>query len=243
MPHVNIISKESGHKLSMMLRRKRGKPKKQKDLENLSLLISQLDGMRGFRRVQPEVIKDAFKNMRSKDLEREWKKIRHDVEKIVYLPLTIQGLPTLIRLAMISKLIIPISLILTVLAIAPKMHRFLPIPLPPIFGQDIVLIFFMILSIVTANGFIITDFIIRRKIVKYEKEHKQKFSKGRERIKDVTQRLILELVEKLKRRGGDPADYKMKFFFKDYRGIKVIKESRGRIFKKKYFVYTVICST
>ncbi len=181
--------------------------------------------------------------MHAKDLEREWKKIKHDVEKIVYLPLTILGIPTLIRLAMMLKLIIPVSLIFTVLAIAPKMHRFLPIPLPPIFGQDIVFILFMILSIVTANGFIITDFVIRRKIAKYEEKHKQKFSKRRKRVKDVTQRLILELVEKLKRRGGDPADYKMKFFFKDYKGIKVIKESRGKIFKKKYPVYTVICST
>jgi len=223
----------------MMPSKKRRKPKKQKDLEDLCLLISQLDGIRGFRRVDPEAIKEAFKRAPFKDVGQEWKKIRHDVEKIVYLPLTIHGIPTLIRLAVILKLLIPISLIFIVLTIAPKMFSFQLIPLPPIFGEE-TLIFFGILSVIVMNGFVMTDFIIRRRITKYEEKHKEKFSKGKERIKDVTQTLILKLVEKLKRRGGDPDDYKMIFFFKDYMGIKVVKESRGRIFKKKYPVYTVI---
>jgi hypothetical protein len=191
--------------------------------------------------VDPEAIKEAFKRTAFKDLGQEWKKIRHDVEKIVYLPLTIQGVPTLIRLAIILKLLTPISLIFIVLAIAPRLIRFQLIPIPSIFGGE-AFVFFSILSIIVMNGFVITDFIIRRRITKYEEKHKKKFSKGRERIKEVTQQLILKLVEKLKRRGGDPADYKMIFFFTDYKGIKIIKESRGRIFKKKYPVYTVIPS-
>lgn len=117
-----------------------------------------------------------------------------------------------------------------------RLHRFLLIHLP----KYIVLHFFIILSIVTA--FVITHFIVRKRITKYEEKHKKKFSKVRERIRDVTQKLILKLVEKLKRRGGNPADYEMIFFFRDYEGIKVVKESRGRILKKKYPIYTVIPS-
>lgn len=199
------------------------KPKKQEDLKDLCLLISQLDGLRVFQRVKPEIIKDAFEKMKSKDLEREWKKIRHDVEEIVYLPTKIQGLGTLVTLATILKLLIPASLIFVFLA---RVH----------------FIVIITLAITIPNVFIITDFIIRRKIAKYEEKHKEKFSKGKERIKEVTQRLILELMKKVKRSGGDPADYKIKLLFKDYKGIKIIKESRGRIFKKKYPNYTVIPS-
>lgn len=218
---------------------------KKEKLENLCQLILNLDSVRAFRRVKPELIKEGFQNMQSKEFTGMWKNIRHDVEKIAYSPITeIKGLPTLMRLVAFLKPLAPLTSIFMILALASRFRspEKLPIPLPTVFGEWPTLIIAVTLSSATMIALVAVDYTIRRKIIKYEEKHRAKFSEGRERIRNVIEKLAAKLAEELELQGEDPNKYKMLLFFK-YKRLKVVKESRGRIFKKKYPIYEVVCST
>jgi len=213
--------------------------KKRKEiLTNLCETIVYLDSIRGFRRIEPEVIKMCFQRMRSSEFTQLWKTIRHDVEKIAYTPMNIPGLPALMRLIAFLKLILPIVLGLMILSLAAHLHT--PLPLPEIFSEWAVSVIMQLLASAIIALLVVIDYIIRRRIINYEKTHKNKFSRGRERIKKVIEKLIVKLAMELRHLGEDPNKYKMEVFYR-YNGLKVIKESRGKIFKRKYPVYTVIC--
>lgn len=222
---------------------KLGQGERREKIESLCQLIVDLDSVRAFKRVKPELLREGFERMKSAELMQMWKTIRHDVDKIAYMPLKIQGLPTLMRLAAFLKLLSPLVSIFMVLSLAAlfRSPKGLPIPLPAIFAERTTFVITFILSFAIFIAFIIVDYIIRRKVVKYEEEHMDKFSRGRERIKNVIQELIAKLTEELKRQNEDPNNFKMILFHK-YKGLKIIKETRGRIIKRKYPLYTAICS-
>jgi len=214
-------------------------------LDNLCQLIVNLDSIRAFRRVDQEVIREGFQIMGSKEFTDMWKSIKHDVEKIVYSPITeIKGLPTLMRLAAFLKLLLSLTSIFMVLVLAANLRppEKLPIPLPMIFRGWIAFMIAITLSLTSMIALMTVDYTIRRKIIKYEEGHSEKFSAGRQRIKYVIEKLVEKLAEGIKQSGEDPQKYKMILFFK-YKGLKVIKEHRGRIFKRRYPLYEVICSS
>ncbi|MEM1540371.1 MAG: hypothetical protein QXJ07_03190 [Candidatus Bathyarchaeia archaeon] len=216
---------------------------KKEKLENLCRLILYLDGVRAFRRVEPELIKESFQKMGSKEFTDMWKSIRHDVEKIAYNPITeIEGLPTLMRLVALLKLLTPLSSIFMVLILACNLRPLekLPMPLPPIFRGWITMTIAIMFSFATMIALIAADYAVRRKIIKYEREHEGKFGPGKERLKIVIEKLVGKLAEELKLNGEDPQKYKMILFFK-YKGLKVVKEDRGKILRRKYPLYEVIC--
>lgn len=220
-------------------------PTKKEKLENLCQLILNLDSVRAFRRVKPELIKEAFQKMQSKEFTDMWKNIRHDVEKIAYTPITeIKGVPTLMRLVAFLKLLTPLTSIFMILVLASHFRspEKLPIPLPTVFREWTTFTIAVTLSFATMIALVAVDYTIRRKMIKYEEKHREKFSEGRERIRNVIEKLAAKLAEELERQGEDPNKYKMLLFFK-YKRLKVVKESRGRIFKKKYPIYEVVCST
>lgn len=220
------------------------KSSKKEKLENLCQLILYLDGVRAFRRVEPELIKEGFQKMGTKEFTDMWKSIRHDVEKIAYNPITeIRGLPTLMKLVALLKLLVPLSSIFMVLVIAAHFRppEKLPLPLPSVFREWITLTIAFTFSFATIIALVTLDYTIRRKIIKYEEKHCEKFSAGRERIRNVIERLVKVLAKELERNGEDPKKYKMILFFK-YKGLKVIKEDRGKILRRKYPLYEVICS-
>lgn len=222
----------------------RPKLTKKEKLENLCQLILYLDSVRAFRRIEPELIRESFQRMGSKEFTDMWKNIRHDVEKIAYNPIMeIQGLPTLLRLHAYLKLFAPLSSIFMVLALAANLHppERLPIPLPPLFREWITLTIAVAFSITIMIALVLVDYSIRRKIIKYEEEHVEKFGLGKERIKIVIEKLVKKLAEELKRSNEDPEKYKMILFFK-YDGLEVVKEHRGKILKRRYPLYEVICS-
>ncbi|MGQ9507723.1 MAG: hypothetical protein ACUVTB_07730 [Candidatus Bathycorpusculaceae bacterium] len=217
---------------------------KKEKLENLCQLILNLDSVRALRRVKPELIKEGFQNMQSKEFTEMWKNIRHDVEKIAYTPITeIKGLATLMRLVAFLKLLTPLTSIFMILVLASHFRspEKLPIPLPTIFSEWTTFTIAVTLSLATMIALMAVDYTIRRKIIKYEEKHREKFSEGRERIRKVIEKLAAKFAEELERQGEDPNKYRMILFFK-YKRLKVVKESRGRIFKRKYPLYEVICS-
>jgi len=213
-------------------------------LDNLCQLILNLDSVRAFRCIKPELIKENFQSLGSSEFTRMWKTIRHDVEKIAYLSMEIEGLPKLMRVVAFLRFLTPILSIFMMVALG--FHwlyaKILPIPLRTILGSGATVVVSVTMFSFATITFITVDYTIRRRMIKYVEKHAGKFSKGRERIKNVIQKLIVKFAEELKRNDIDPNKYKMMLFFK-YDGLKVIKESRGRILKRKYPLYEVVCST
>jgi len=218
--------------------------KHKEKLDNLCQLILNLDSIRAFRGIKPELIKEGFQSLGSGELTRMWKMIRHDVEKIAYQAMEIPGLPKLMRLVAFLRFLTPILSILMMVALASQLlyAKIFPIPLRAIFGHRATVVVTVTLFLCAMIAFITVDYTIRRRVIKYEEKHAEKFSRGRERINNVIQKLIVKFAEELKRSGEDPNNYKMILFYK-YEGLKVIKESRGRILKRNYPLYTAICSS
>ena len=212
-------------------------------IESLCDLIITLDSVRAFRRPNPEVIKAGFQKIGGKEFTELWKEIKHDVEKIAYTPLNIEGLPSLMRIVAILKMLVPIASSLMILTLATRLRPFEKLLVPPftMFKNPLALVLTTTFSLATMIALMATDYTIRRRVIKYEESHVDKFSKGRERIKKVVEELVKKLAKELKRNEEDPHKYKMVLFF-EYKGLKVIKEKRGRIFKRKYPLYEAICS-
>jgi len=217
--------------------------KGKEELYNLCDLIITLDSIRAFRRPNPELIKAGFQKAGSKEFTEMWKEIRHDVEKIAYTPLNIKGLPPLMRLVAILKLLVPIASFLMILTLMTRLRQFEKLLASPftIFKDPLALVLTTSFSLTTMIALMATDYTIRRRVIKYEESHMDKFSQGRERIKKVIERLVEKLAKELKRSKEDPNKYKMILFY-EYKGLKVIKEKRGRIIKRKYPLYEVVCS-
>jgi len=195
----------------------------------------QLDGIRAFRRVGTEGIENSFQRINSIGV---WRKIKPDVEEIVYFPNTIPGLLRLIKIVATLRKLFFTCLILMILALLIR-FGFAPMLTPTIYYA--LLAFPMLIMLV----FVSVDFTIRRRVAKYEEEHPTMQSGEKERIKAVVQELIMKLLKEIKSRGENPSNYKMKLFYNDYEGIKIIKERREKvfgIFKRKYSTYIVIPS-
>jgi len=215
--------------------------KHKEKLDNLCQLILNLDSVRAFRGIKPELIKEGFKSLGSSELTQLWKTIRHDVEKIAYQPMEIEGLPKLMRLVAFLRFLTPILSILMMVALASQLlyAKILPIPLRAILGNWATVVVTVTIFSFATIAFITVDYTIRRRVIRYEEKHAEKFSRGRERIKNTIEKLIMKFAEELRRSNEDPNKYKMVLFYK-YEGLKVIKESRGRILRRKYPLYTAI---
>ncbi len=200
-------------------------------LADLRYLISNLDGIRAFRRMRTEKIENAFKRINAAPT---WGAIKSDVERIVYLPNTIPGLLRLAKIAAILKMLFPTSIILVILALLIRMG-IIPIDIP-----RALFVALLVFSPVVIVAFVLTDFTIRRKVIKYETEHPDLHSEEREHIKAVIQELITKLSKEIKSSGEDPSNYRMRLFYKDYERLVIIKECKEKalgIFKKQYSTY------
>jgi len=204
-------------------------------VSDLRYLILQLDGIRAFRRVGTEGIENSFKRINSIGV---WRKIKPDVEEIVYLPNAISGLPRLMKIVATLRRLFSTCIILIILALLIR-FGFAPMLTPIIYYA---LLVFPTLIII---AFALVDFTIRRRVAKYEEKHPTMQSGEKEHIKAVVQELIMKLLKEIKSRGENPSSYKMKLFYKDYKGIRIIKERREKvfgIFKRKYSTYIAIPS-
>lgn len=204
-------------------------------VSDLHYLILQLDGIRAFKRVGTEGIENSFKRINSTGV---WRKIKPDVEEIVYFPNALWGLPRLMKIVMTLRRLFSTCIILVILALLIRLGL-VPMPTPIIYYA--VLAFPMLIML----AFVSVDFTIRRRVAKYEKEHPAMQGEEKEHIKTVIQELIMKLLKGIKSGGENPNDYKMKLFYKDYKGIKIIKERREKvfgIFKRKYSTYIAIPS-
>ena len=149
-------------------------PKEKLDI--LCQLILDLDSIRAFRCIKPELIKENFQSLGSSEFTRMWKTIRHDVEKIAYLSMEIEGLPKLMRVVAFLRFLTPILSIFMMATLAFHLlyGKILPIPLRTILGSRTTVVVSVTIFSFATIAFITVDYTIRRRMIKYEEKHARK---------------------------------------------------------------------
>lgn len=212
----------------------------------LTDLITSLDSLRGYRRRSSQNLDEKFRRiggMGYPDLRKLWGDIEDDVKAIVDMPLKIPSVPGLIRLNYYLRLTSRIFFILLVIVLATRIVRAWR-PLAGDIGQNIWLLIAVVLgSVIAMNGEVMVDYMIRRKVIAYEKETEQRYSRNVLKLKRATQTVIDRLGKEIRQGRMDPKDFPFYVFYDDYDGIEVIGTKTPRsmlIFKKKYKVYTAV---
>lgn len=215
-----------------MLRRKRTQPgRKEWKLENLRYLVSQLDSIRAFKRVELTPVKESFHEVNRVDL---WDEIQPDLEKIVYFPQTLPTALKLMRVAFVLRRLFPVCFFSIVLVILTK-AGFIPIRISPMASYVLFLGPFAILF-----AFVYVDLFIRRTVIRYEREHPNMQSKQKAHIKTVVQKLTKDLLKEIANLNADPGSYPLRLYYNDYDGMRIVKELRGRLLRRKYPTYLAV---
>jgi len=209
------------------------------ELRNICLFIETLDSLRAFRRKDLDTIKNIFLKVDVKNITKEWDHLKKDIEKIVYMPLKIPGMPKLMKIALIMRFLFLLMLLPGFLIF---MSQFLLKNRNPTLFQFNwpTMLLVLILPLIFGYSYIMLDFSIRRRIAAYEMLHEDKFRTKKEKLKNIVQKAIDLLVERIEHSKYPPEDYKIKLYFDDYRNIRIIKKSRGKIFRKKYYTFVAI---
>jgi hypothetical protein len=202
-------------------------------LSQFHYLISQLDSLRAFRRVDPAKLENSVEKTNAASL---WNRIRPGVERIAFLPDSIPGLSKLIRISATLRLLFPLCFFSFFLAILIRVG---------IFALTSVYLFniFLFGPLIIMVSFVAVDFMIRKKVARYEKEHPDLHIEEKDQIKKAVDELILNFIREMKLYKENPDQYQMRLYFNDYRGTRVISERREKIFgvfKRSYSTFTTI---
>jgi len=178
------------------------------------------------------------------DLGKLWWNVEDDVKRIVDMPLQIPSVPSMIRLHFGLRLAGRIFLILLVIGIAARFVRAWRSSLGELLGHNMwYLIFVVVGSIVGINGEIIVDFMIRRKVIKYERASEEKYKENVEALKKATQTVIDRLAREIEHGQKKREDFPFHLFFDDYDDIEIVATKTPKsmfVFKRSYKVYTAI---
>ena len=211
-----------------MFRKKRDRSNEERRLKNVCHLLTQLDSLRAFKRVNLTPIEESFHEINRTKL---WEEIQPDLEKIVYFPQTLPLAFRLMQVGAVLRRLFPICFFSVVLVILDK-AGIIRLPASPIAA-----LLFLFAPIVILIGFVCVDLFIKRIIIKYERTHPRMQSKQKERIRKIIQTLTEDLREEIRNLGKNPAQVQMELYFDDYEGIKIVRELRRRFFRLKYPIY------
>ena len=215
-----------------MLRRKRIQPGSRGwKLENLRYLVAQLDSIRAFRRVDLTPVEESFHEVDRTEL---WNKIQPDLAKIVYFPQTLPRARTLMQVAFVLRRLFPVCFFSIVLVILTK-AGFIPIRISPMASYVLFLGPFAILF-----AFVYVDLFIRRTVIRYEREHPNMQSKQKAHVKTVVQKLTKDLLKEIANLNAEPGSYPLRLYYNDYDGMRIVKELRGRLLRRKYPTYLAV---
>jgi len=211
-----------------MFRRRKDRSDDEQRLKKVCHLLTQLDSLRAFRRLNLTTVEESFHEINRTKL---WEEIQPDLEKIVYFPQTLPMAFRLMQVGAVLRRLFPICFFSVVLVILDK-AGIVRIPASPI-----ATLLFLFVPIVILIGFVGVDLFIKRIIIKYERAHPKMQSKQKEHIKRIIQTLTKDLREETRRLGKNPAHVQMELYFDDYEGIKIVRELRGRFLRRKYPIY------
>lgn len=221
--------------------------RREEQIKPLTEVITSLDSMRAYRRRSGQNLEEMFSRlggMGYPELRKIWWDIDEDVRDIMEMPLKVPRVPLLIHLNLYLKIIGRVFLIVLVLILAGRLVRIWEPVLGELFGDRLwLLILVAVGGLVAINGEVVVDYIIRRRIVRYEEESKQEYAEHVENLKQAAQKVISQLVREVRHARKDPGEYPFFLFFDDYEGIEVTKVKTPRsmgIFKRKFSVFTAI---
>jgi hypothetical protein len=199
-------------------------------VENLQFIIQKLDSIRAFKRADITAIENTFNEQKLQDM---WQVLKPDVEKIVYLPHSIPSILRLIKIATTLKMLFPLCLMSIIFSIIIKMGFF---RMP----NDLIFSILLVLPVIIMGAFVITDLMIRQKIVRYETNHPDLHQQEKTRIKKVVEKLLERLKKAIREDGLMLDECEICLYFNDYKGIHVKLSSTEKslgLFKKKYDTY------
>ena len=227
-----------------MFFRKR-KDERHERIEKLCSVISMLDRIRAFRRVNVEEVEEVFREVPYRDIRSEWKKVRHAVEKIIMMPYESMKITRLIKTTYYLRILMMFSMMMALMAMYVKlMYPKLTSPsgalkwIALLSDPKVVLAFIAFFPAVSGL-YIFFDYRTRSAIIRYEDEHKEKLKLGRMKIKGLIEKVIAKIISEVRRMRLDLDEFQLELYFRDYRGIQVLKEKHGRIFKRKWPIYVV----
>ena len=206
----------------------RGKGRQRPNLFRIAQLISWLDEYRVYRCVDPKLVEVAVEDSRSSKVREVWREIRHDIEKVAFLPAKIDEFKRkIVVVSALKEVTIALFTVLTALyfsAVFLKLNFIKRLNFPLI----------LIILIVLTNIVLWADYILRSKLRGMEKEYSKKFARKRKRIKNAVQQLIYILADNIKKYGENPSEYTIKTLHADYEGIVVV--SRPGYWSEYYWI-------
>jgi len=164
-------------------------------------------------------------------LAKEWKRIERALMKIATTVRRIPALRSIVKLCTFLKMLALIFMVSgTTLAISAS------------FQMGAAYFYYLSVFFLTFSGIstIWHNFLQRKmsvKIAEYFEEHKTKYQFTRRYLRDVVQKLIFSMGHYLKTEGKDPEKYPLSLYNRDYKGIKIVKETG--LFRSKYKVVVV----
>jgi len=202
---------------------------------DLHFLAQQLDGIRAFRRVDPGRIEQSFERL---GLFKIWSRIKNDVQSIVYFPESVPGLPKLIRITTTLRSLFPIALVSLVLSVLIRLGIF-PLPTTSVY------LIFLFVPLAIMAAFISVDLTVRKRIAAEERKNPQLHNEEKRRIKEVIDDLLNRLNIEIRLKNEDPSRYRMRLYFNDYSGDRVLAEKMERVFgvfRRSYYRYLSVPS-
>lgn len=196
-------------------------------LGDIRYIIRQLDAIRAFRRNDPSRLAQVMEFRGLKDV---YEKVRPSIEEIIYLPNRLPGIKVLLQITGTLRSFFTIAVISIVLAMLMRTGLFPVINL-------VIYRLLLYVPLVVLLGFVVTDFILRRRIAGYEKKHPNLHAEERENLRDAVNRVIARMQRDLRERQVSPDDYPLLLHFCDYEGLMVLKRVQPRsmlVFRKKY---------
>jgi hypothetical protein len=187
---------------------------------DLHFLIQRLDGIRAFRRVDPEHLEKSFERL---DLLGIWGRIKADVHRIAYFPETIAGLPRLIKITTTLRSLFPIALLSLALSVLIRLGIF-PTPATSVY------LIFLFVPLAILAAFVSLDLTVRKRIAAVEKQNPELHTREKQRIKEVVVDLLSRLNVEIRLKKEDPNRYRMRLYFDDYPGANIISEKVDRVF-------------
>jgi len=227
-----------------------GRKEKEEDpVSTLARCIVLLDDLRAYRRKDIDKIDDTFsrlKKSRFKEHYDLWVKTRPSAERIVDMPLKVNGVRSLIRnlawLKVADRFGIIVVIFLIAIQIVPAWKRALgPDPL----GGNLFLysMVSVVAVVILVNLGTVIDYVIRKRIIAYESTTMDEYAADRNKMKDGVNKMMKSLAREANRSDSDPQQFGLVLYFDDYDHIQVIKQWKPKslgLFKKSYNYYQVI---
>ena len=202
------------------------------DLKLLRNLILFLDGYLSNYFDDPEPFKNKIKGGKlGREIGREWRDIEKSLTKIAS---TVRKMPKVGLYVKLTSIMRGLSLIFLVLASATAFMLATS-------AQTTSILYLFATSLSISSLAAVYSLIYNRKmnleIERYFDEHEEKYRFIREKIRNITQKLIYTYSYYLKKNKLTPSKNTLTLYSIDYSGIRVIKHPN--IFRKKYEVTVV----